>query len=557
MSARPADIPPGTRSGAGSPLPETSPPDAPTPPDTEAPWLRLDARMIWVDLLRVVLSQLPAVVALVMVGAEPSAVWPMLAIAAWGTASAVADAVRWATTRYRVTDACVERRSGLLVRSYRSVRRERVRSVDTDARLLQRWAKLRRVTIGAGQVNTAMEPALRLDALSRRAALDLRRLLMDAAEDSGAAADGSPQQATAPVSGPAPVPAPRAAEAAVRQEFARLRWWWVFYNMANIWAFLMAAGLLWGAYWSLAMFGADAGGWITGLADWQALGPLRTALVTVAATGALGVLGMAAAFFTEHAHFRLERVPSEDGTVLRTTRGLFTTREITRDDRRLRGATIAEPLPWRWMRMADATVVTTGLSVWSSGATILPRCTLGTARRVAAAVLAEPDSPLAAPLRRHPGAALRRRLVWAVLATAAVTAAVRLPAVAAVLADGAWWLVGSALLPAALALAVVGYRALGHALPGRYLVVRSGAVSRRTTALRRDAVSGVRVRQSLFQRRLGLATVAATTAAGSGVYAARDVAAGEAAGLAGALLPGPVDAFRTDAPPRPRAGTPV
>lgn len=488
-------------------------------PAAEAPWRRLAGRMIWVDALRVVLGLLPGVIALFVLGVEPNlgTLAPLAGLAAWGLGSAGADVLRWITTRYRVTGEYVERRTGLFVRTSRTMRRERVRSVDADARLLQRMAGLRRVTIGAGQVSTALEPALVLDAVSLRDARELRRELTSAAEEETDA-----------------------------RVFARLEWSWIWYNLFGIWAYLAAAGVLWGGYWTAAMFGLDPAAWVGGLADWEALGWGWTIAIAVVAVGLLGVLAMAVSFCTEHAHFRLERVPGEEGTVLRTTQGLLKTREVNRDDRRLRGVAVSEPLLWRWMRMADTTTITTGLSVWSSANTILPRGPRRVAWRVAAAVLGEEPSPLQTPLRRHPRAALRRRLAWAALTTAGVAGPLWWLGRVTGLPGEVWWITALVLGPLALALAWCGYRALGHAVAGRYLVVRSGAVSRATSALRRSAVSGVRVRQSLLQRRLGLATVTAATAAGNGTYAALDLAAAEAVDLADAALPGVLAPFRAE-----------
>jgi putative membrane protein len=76
------------------------------------------------------------------------------------------------------------------------------------------------------------------------------------------------------------------------------------------------------------------------------------------------------------------------------------------------------------------------------------------------------------------------------------------------------------------------YAALGHAAGARSLAVRSGWLVRAHTVLQRRAVIGWQVRQSPFQRRAGLATVLACVGAGSGGYAAVDLAAGEAAEFA-------------------------
>jgi putative membrane protein len=71
------------------------------------------------------------------------------------------------------------------------------------------------------------------------------------------------------------------------------------------------------------------------------------------------------------------------------------------------------------------------------------------------------------------------------------------------------------------------YAALGHAVGPASLAVRSGWLVREEAVLERRAVVGWRVRQSLFQRQAGLATVIACVGAGNGGYAALDMAADE------------------------------
>lgn len=68
-------------------------------------------------------------------------------------------------------------------------------------------------------------------------------------------------------------------------------------------------------------------------------------------------------------------------------------------------------------------------------------------------------------------------------------------------------------------------------------------MSRTTSALRRDAVSTIAIRQSILQRRLGLATVSAMTAAGWAAYEAPDVSAREAVLLASRAAPALLDEF--------------
>ncbi|RMI40386.1 PH domain-containing protein [Streptomyces triticirhizae] len=478
-----------------------APPDGPSA--AEVPWRRLDPRLIWADALRVALSMLPGGVALFLFEAgDAMTVWPLLALAAWGLWGAGADVVRWLTTRYRVTDTHLERRTGLLVRSHRAVARELIRTVDADARLIHRLAGVRRVTVGAGQTTTALESALTLDALSREAAERLRRELTGAPEE-------------------------RAEEAPALAEFD---WRWVVHNLFGVWALMTAAGLLWGAYFTVGALGGDLGGWFDSARDALGLGTAGSVAAGYAAMVVLGAVGMGGRFLTGQARFRLTREPGEDGgSVLRTRRGLFRTREVARDESRTRGVSLSEPLLWRWLGTTDTSLITTGVFWWSEGVTVLPRGPRRVALRVAAEVLG--DDPFAAPLVRHPNSAARRRLAWALWVTGAAGLA------AAPLGGRVWLIVLWALGPLALGVAYAGYRALGHAVTGPWLVFRAGALSRVTSALRRGAVSGVCVRQSPLQRRLGLATVRVSTAAGDGAYAARDLAVADAVPLAVAALP--------------------
>lgn len=499
----------------------------------DVPWLRLDARMIAVDLAQTVLSLTPTAVAVWVFGVDASweSLWPLLLAGAFGVLGAVRNALRWAFTRYRVTDEYVERRTGVFVRRYRSVRRDRIRSVDTTARLRHRVAGLRVVLVGAGQQLAAMESALALDAVSRRDADALRAALL----------------AVSPVA--------EGAEPPAEDVMARFRPWWVVYHVVGGWSFVTAAGLLWGAYGIAATFGVDAAGWLEDLVDRSALGTVGTIAAAVVVTAVVGAVGMGVAFLTTSWGFELARVPGEHGTQLRTRQGLLTTREVNRDDRRLRGVQVSEPVLWRWMGMADTQVLTTGLSILSTSqpATVLPRGPASVAWPVARRVLGADPDPLRATLTPHPRRALRRRLWWATATAVVITAALGWLVVHGVLPAAALW-AGGGLWVVGLFGAVVAYRALGHTISGAFLVVRSGFLSRATTALRRDAVSTVALRESVLQRRLGLRTVSLMTAAGYGVYEAPDVAVDEALAFAVDAAPGLLDPFlepvhqRGDAP---------
>src|SRR5258708_36980965 len=86
------------------------------------------------------------------------------------------------------------------------------------------------------------------------------------------------------------------------------------------------------------------------------------------------------------------------------------------------------------------------------------------------------------------------------------------------------------------------YRSLGRRLDGGGLVTRFGSLARRRNIISADAIIGWRIPQTWFQRRQGLMTLTATTAAGHQHYSVRDVPADGGLALAGAAtggLPGP------------------
>jgi putative membrane protein len=64
-------------------------------------------------------------------------------------------------------------------------------------------------------------------------------------------------------------------------------------------------------------------------------------------------------------------------------------------------------------------------------------------------------------------------------------------------------------------------------MPG-LLIVRSGSLSRKRVVLETSGIIGFTVRRSIFQRRAGLATLIATTAAGRHRYSIPDVPIEEA-----------------------------
>ncbi|MFC0629515.1 PH domain-containing protein [Kribbella deserti] len=414
-------------------------------------------------------------------------------------ASAAADYVRWRKTRYRIGAERAELHSGILLIRRRSLSRERIRSVDLTAHPLQRVFGLVTVKIGTGEKTGAGESTLTLNPVTRPLGERLRKeLLIRGTSDEGT--------------------------------LARLDPGWIRY--APISFLVPALGLgAGGAVMQVAQwFNAEAAviGWVDDRFEGVGLIPMLAILLAIALV--VGVIASLALFVEMWWNYRLDR---EHGT-LRITRGLLTTRSISIEERRLRGVDVVEPLGVRLAGAARVDAIATGMTQKDEDdktdhKTLLPAAPKEIADRLAADVLREEVSPTeAARLIGHPRAAYLRRLRWSYGSAAAFVA------VLAVL--GLWltsvflhlaWIAAVVLAPTAFLLARDAYRALGHALSGDYLVARSGTVRRSTAALQRDGIIGWSIKQSVFQRRAGLVTLTATTAAGAGAYSVYDAAVGE------------------------------
>ncbi|MDN5894500.1 MAG: PH domain-containing protein, partial [Nocardioides sp.] len=112
--------------------------------------------------------------------------------------------------------------------------------------------------------------------------------------------------------------------------------------------------------------------------------------------------------------------------------------------------------------------------------------------------------------------------------------------------SGPWWVAAVVLLPLAAlgaAVAELAYRHLGHALTSEHLVAGSGSLSRTREVLERDGVIGWVVSQSWFQRRRGLSTLIATTAAGAEKVTVLDVPLDVAVRFADRATPGMLTDF--------------
>jgi putative membrane protein len=491
---------------------------------TELPWLRLDIKLFYVNAAKFTISFATGLTSYFLYESGP--VWPLLVVSGISALMTLRDLWRWLFTRYRVTPDRVERRTGLLVREERHVQRDRIRSVSSSAKLRHRLVKLRVVHIGSGE-GKHFSAAFKLDALPKEMAARLRRELI-------------PRDAAAP------------AEREV--VIARLRWVWFWYNIFHFWAVLAGVLFLVSLYFTLQTFAVDLVDVIAGLIHWANLGTWRTIGAAVAITFVLGYFSLALDFAAKHWNFELVRTTSgEDGTELRTRQGLFTTKTVHREDRRIRGVHLHEPLLWRWIRLTETKVITTGLNAsLNESANILPRTPIGDARRAASFVFPDGHRPLEAPLLRHPVGAFRRRLYWATYGPAAAAGLLAWLGATGVV-PRSWWPLPLLLLPLTWALAWVAYRTLGHALAGPYLVVRSGAAGRSTTVLQTRAVIGWRLRQTVFQRAGGRMTVGIPTAAGERYYRAIDVSTPQALAFVAGADPKLATEFLSGTPAPPAA----
>lgn len=450
--------------------------------------------------------------------------WVLPAFVLITAAGAASGEWMWRVTSYRIDAERFHVHTGVVFRKRLALRRERIRSVDLTADPVLRVLGAVTVRVGTGE-KAGAEGTVTLWPVRRAAAEALRATLLAHAARPGAADGTDPAD---PADG----------------SLARFDRGWIRFAPLS---FLTPA------------LGAAAGGGLLQVAEWFGMqqrvfdvvgswfGLAPVLLVALALGVALLVVGGVAtlALWVETWwNHTLDR--QADGT-LQVRRGLLTTRSITLEESRLRGLEVVEPLAARLAGGARVDAVATGLTTddedKTESRTLLPTAPKELADQVAAKVLREPTPPTSAPLTPHPEAARGRRLRWALGTVLAVEAVVLvLGALLTPVLLHVAWISALVLFPVAVALANDAYRALGHTLtgayPAGYLVARSGTVRRATVALQRRGIVGWTVRQSWFQRRAGLVTVVATTAAGTGAYAVRDAAVADGLALADAAVPG-------------------
>jgi len=505
----------------------TDPPPHLDPPDI-APvdeWRRLDRRMLIIHPVIEIARAIPALIGLLVAGASSGhgGRWSLIATAL----VAAAATLRYFTTRYRITAVQIQLRHGLFRRRTTAAPLDRVRTVDVTAHALHRVLGLARVVIGTGTSDRKGRPALTLDGLRSADAARLRDELLHRAV-------------------PAPSGDATPAPSTVDTELFRLPRSWVRYAPFTLSGAVTAAAI--GAFvWRLiseAHVDPNRFGPLHTVLHHLDVAPLWQDVVEVGAAAAVFVaVASTAGYVLAFWDFRLSR---HRGGTLHASRGLITSRATSIEERRLRGAELSEPLLLRAVGGARTLAITTGLRVGRGaergGTLLMPPGPRAEAVHIAGEVVGT-TAPFTAPLVDHGRAARRRRYVRAVGASVGVVAVIGVIGLAA--GWPAWvWLVAAILVPLSLPLAADRARSLGHALVGGYLVTRRGSLVRRRVVLADAGVIGVNLRSSFFQRRAGLATLTATTAAGRQGYPVADLAEPDAVALADTLVPGLLDEFR-------------
>jgi putative membrane protein len=426
---------------------------------------------------------------------------------------------RWFTTRYRISADRIELRHGLLRRRAVNARLDRVRTVDVTAHLVHRALGLSRVSIGTGTSDRRRPDGLTLDGVPAADAIALRAELLHRAPGSP---NTPPEHVLADFD-------PR----------------WLRYAPFN----------LLGAATAIAVVGFVARIVNDAHINLTQIGPLKHAghevssasLALVAFIGAILVLVFIAltstlGYVLAYWGFRLTR---HEGGSLHVCRGLITTRNTSVERRRLRGVELSESLPLRWVGGARCLAIATGLRVGRGaergGTVLLPPAPAATAHRVMDAVLGTAELSRL-PLIPHGPAARRRRYFRSALVTA-VPVGIVLGLGLSLDWPAATWLVLLLFAPALL-LAEDRYRNLGHALVARHLVARSGSLIRRRVAVVEDGVIGWNMRRTFFQRRQGLMTLTAATAAGRQGYRILDVRLAEGESIISSCSPGLLDGIR-------------
>jgi len=192
-----------------------------------------------------------------------------------------------------------------------------------------------------------------------------------------------------------------------------------------------------------------------------------------------------------------------DGDRLVITRGLLQIRRAMVPIHRIQAIRMEENLVRRVFGIASLHVITAGYARGEDQqrtSMLLPIADRAACLDIASQVLHSPAEVVDAQLEPAPPRALVRRLAVASLIGGFVISGDVL-----FVEVGPIW--AAVVIPVAWGLALLSWRALGHAVVGRHVVARSGMLVRRTTLAAHGNVQHLSLTRSPTQRMLGLATV--------------------------------------------------
>jgi putative membrane protein len=459
--------------------------------------------MLLVHPVHEVLRQIPLLIGSVVLGsATGNPMWTLFGLAlvvGYGVA-------RWFTTTYRIDSEQVQLKTGVLQRKVLSVPRNRIRSVSTDARLLHRLLGLTVLRVSTGQ-EAKGDTAFALDAVQAEQVPRLRAILL--ADSLTPTVEG--------VSEPG-------------RELARWQPSWLRYSplsFTGLAMILAAVGLAYQAGVGAAL--QDSRVAQSGVDAAERFGVAASVAVIGAAVLVASVVLSVLRSLVTYGNLVLRR----DADALHLEHGLLRVRQQTFDMRRLRGGTLREPLLVRLFGGARLDAVMTGVDGAGEASLLLPPCPRATAETVLAELIARPEA-VTGPLLGHGAVATRRRWTRALTLPAVLLVAM----VALYSSTPVWlWPVWVVLAVCCALLAFDRSRALGHRVDAQWLVARAGSIDRRRDCIAAAGIIAWTVRQTLLQRRAGVATLIAATAAGVKSYRVIDVPAELAWSIAGSASP--------------------
>ncbi|MDQ4037287.1 MAG: PH domain-containing protein [Actinomycetota bacterium] len=437
-------------------------------------------------------------------------------------------ALSWYRFTYQVANRQLIIAQGIFSRRVRTIPVDRIRAIDSQVGPLHRVLGLARLKIEAAAAGTGNEEA-EIDGLSTATALALRSDLLRArrrpTRSSAGEAPGAPRVAQADDQAFGSFGDNRQIEGTGADEFSDEMFDDVEYSRSRA-SWLLYAPLV-GSYLAIPLAGI---GFLSQFVDdlpqtwfsWVNVDPgtFSAGQFALAVMAVLVLLAIGAVIGAVFLNWRFRLV--KRGELMVSERGLLTRRNVSVEIPRIRGYMLSEGLGMRLVRAARLTALITGVSSANSRSQLLPLGPRAEAEAVARRAVRRFDTPL----RRHPAAALRRRLVRSVLPGVVILGAGLILNLAAVSA------VGAVLTVLGIPLGIDRYRSLGHAAEGDAFAVRSGSLVRQTTVMQRRAVVGWKIQQSYFQKRAGVSTVTALVGAGTGAYSALDAASDDALVLA-------------------------